>query len=388
MVLKLPIYLDYHATTPLDERVLQAMLPFLRENFGNAASTEHRFGWVAEEAVASARESVAHCLGASKSREILFTSGATESNNLAILGAARAYHKKGNHLVTLETEHKAVLDPCRAWEKQGGRVTRMKVDSRGLLSLEALAAAIEPDTVLVSVMAANNEIGVLQPLEAIGSMTRERGVLFHTDATQAVGKIPIDVGRCGIDLLSLSGHKVYGPKGVGALYVSRARPRVKLEPLQYGGGHEQGMRSGTLNVASIVGLAKALDISCAEMNEETRRVGELRQQLLVGIRTHLNGVLVNGDLAQRLPGNLNLYFPGVTIDKLVREIYAEIAVSTGAACTSASPEPSHVLKALDPEGDRAIRSVRFGLGRFTTSAEIDHVIQRFATARALAHLTH
>ncbi|MDJ0834960.1 MAG: aminotransferase class V-fold PLP-dependent enzyme [Acidobacteriota bacterium] len=383
---QLPIYLDNQATTPLDERVLDTMMPYLRGSFGNAASTEHRFGWVAEEAVKQAREITARCIGAESGRNIIFTSGATESNNLAILGAARQYARKGRHLITVVTEHKAVLDPCLAWEAEGGKVTRLGVDRDGLIDLNELDEAITEETVLVSVMAANNEIGVLQPIEDIGNMTRAHGVLFHTDATQAVGKIPIDVDKANIDLLSLSAHKIYGPKGAGALYVRRKRPRVSLKPLQYGGGHEQGMRSGTLNVPGIVGLGAALERASETMEEEAERLRYLRDRLLTGVRAGLEGVEVNGHPQQRLPGNLNLYFPGVALEKLIREIYADIAVSTGAACTSASPEPSHVLLALEPEGKRAMASVRFGIGRFNTTEEIDYVIERLTRAKALRSL--
>ena len=385
MTVERPVYLDNHATTPLDPRVLDAMLPYLRDRFGNAASTEHRFGWVAEEAVRLAREQTAAAIGA-RPAGLIFTSGATESNNLAILGAARRYGRKGNHLITVVTEHKAVLDPCAAWEAAGGSVTRLPVGENGLISLEQLEAAITEETVLVSVMAANNEIGVLQPLAEIGAITRARGALFHTDATQAVGKIPLDVDAMHIDLLSLSGHKIYGPKGVGALFVRRRQPRVSLEPLQYGGGHERGMRSGTLNVPGIVGLGKAAELAVAERAEEAARLRVLRTRLLHGIREILPEVIVNGDPERRLPGNLSLYFPGVALEKLIREIYADLAVSTGAACTSASPEPSHVLAALTPEGARAEASVRFGLGRFTTVDEIDFAVACITGASALAYL--
>jgi len=385
LTLERPVYLDNHATTPLDPRVLDAMMPYFRDRFGNAASTEHRYGWVAEEAVRLAREQTAGAIGA-KPETLVFTSGATESNNLAILGAMRRYGRKGNHLISVVTEHKAVLDPCAAWEAMGGRVTLLPVGEDGLISLDELASAITDETVLVSVMAANNEIGVLQPLAEIGAITRAHNVLFHSDATQAVGKVPIDVDAMKIDLLSMSGHKVYGPKGVGALFVRRKQPRVGLEPRQYGGGHERGMRSGTLNVPGVVGLGKAVALAVDEMDEEAEKLAALRDRLLEGIRAAMPDVVVNGDLARRLPNNLSLYFPKVALEKLIRETYADLAVSTGAACTSANPEPSHVLAALTPDGARAEHSVRFGLGRFTSEAEIEYAVECVTGAAALAHL--
>lgn len=381
-----PIYMDHNATTPLDERVLDAMMPYLRGDFGNPASTEHRYGWVAEDAVKRARAQIAEDLGAQAPREIIFTSGATESNNLAILGVMRRYSRKGAHLITARTEHKAILDPCRAWEAEGGTVTYLDVDQDGLIDMDQLEAAVTDETVLVSIMAANNEIGVLQPVAQIGRLCRARGVLFHSDATQAVGKVPLHVDQDHIDLLSLSAHKLYGPKGVGVLYVRRKQPRVSLQPLQYGGGHELGMRSGTLNVPGIVGLAHALRLCMEERDEEATRLHHLRSRLQNGIQEHLPDVLVNGSLTKRTPGNLNLYFPNVDLAKLIQEIYGRVAVSTGAACTSASPQPSHVLKALTADGRRAAASVRFGLGRHNTEAQVDQVIHIFIHAVALAHL--
>ena len=384
MAASLPIYMDYQATTPLDGRVLQAMLPFFSKHFGNAASTEHRFGWEAEEAVAQARAKVCNALNASHPREIIFTSGATEANNLAILGALRAYRRKGNHLVTVCTEHKAVLDPCRWWEKEGGKVTYLPVDTAGLVTPEQVEAALRPETVMISVMLANNEIGVIQPLSEIGAIARRTGVLFHSDAAQAVGKVPVDVAEMGIHLLSVSAHKFYGPKGVGALYVRGKNPRVALQPLVYGGGHERGLRSGTLNVAGIVGLGKAMELAMAEMEDESKRLLDLRNRLWRGLQG-IPGILMNGDSDRRLPGNLNISLPGIDNARLIREIYSDLAVSSGAACTSASPEPSHVLRAL-PDGEtRASSCLRLGLGRFSTEEEVDFAAGRIARAfRALS----
>lgn len=379
-----PIYLDNHATTALDPRVLDGMMPYLRNEYGNASSTEHRFGWVAEEAVDGARKAVAEALGASAASEIIFTSGATESNNIALWGVARAYGRKGNHLVTLATEHKAILDPIAAWQQQGGTATVVPVQSNGLVDLNRLAEAITDETILVSVMYANNEIGVIQPMREIGSLAAEKGVLFHSDATQAVGKIPVSVAKSGIHLLSLSAHKFYGPKGVGALYVRRRGPRVTLKPLVQGGGHERGWRSGTLNVPGIVGLGSALKLAMEEMETEGVRLAALRDRLWQGLQDRFQGILLNGDLERRLPGNLNVAFPQLPVADLVREIYAEVAVSTGAACTSANPQPSHVLAALESApNERASCSIRFGLGRFNTAEEIERVLQLFHQAKAL-----
>lgn len=380
-----PIYLDHHATTPLDPRVLDAMMPYLREEFGNAASAEHRYGWVAEEAVALARKAVAAAIGAKSESEIIFTSGATESDNLAILGAARANRGRGDHLITLATEHKAVLDPVQAWAREGGRVTVLPVEPNGRVDLERLRQALDERTLLVSIMLANNEIGVIQPLAEIGALLAERGVLLHCDATQAFGKIPIDVEAMGIHLLSLSAHKLYGPKGVGALYVRRRNPRVALQPLLYGGGHERGLRSGTLNVPGIVGLAEATRLALAEMSAEQTRIAGMRDTLLAGLRAIYPTMLLNGDPEQRLAGNLNLAFPELDVAILVKELYGELALSTGAACTSAQPEPSHVLQAIETRpGERASSSIRIGIGRFNTQAELERVLERLAQAKALA----
>lgn len=370
-----PIYLDHHATTPLDHRVLDAMMPYLKEEFGNAASSEHRYGWVAEEAVKKARESLASHLNA-RGREIIFTSGATESNNLAIFGVAERYSAKGSHIITVASEHKAVLDPVAAWVRRGGKATILPVGEDGLLNPDDLRKAIQTDTILISVMAANNEIGVLQPVAEIGAIAREAGILFHSDATQAVGKIPIDVQSMHIDLLSLSAHKFYGPKGVGALFINRRRPRVQLVPRFEGGGHENGFRSGTLNVAGIVGLAEALALCMDGMDGERVRLASLRDDLLQGLRAIRPDLIVNGHLEQRLAGNLNICFPGLDVAKLMPTIYAKVAVSSGAACTSATPEPSHVLRALG--GDRAMSSIRFGLGRGTTLEEIQQTLAVFS----------
>lgn len=376
--MKLPIYLDYHATTPVDPRVLEAMLPYFTEKFGNAASRNHRFGWEAEACVEHCRETIAGFLGADPS-EILFTSGATESDNLAILGAARMNGRKGKHLITAATEHKAVLDACAAWEREGGEVTTLRVDSQGLIDLDELRRAIRPDTVLLSIMMANNEIGVIQPVEAIGAIAREREVLFHTDATQAVGKLPVDVEALHIDLMSFTAHKIYGPKGIGGLYVRKRKPRVRLAPLFHGGGHERGMRSGTLNVPGIVGLAAALRLSVENMKEEQTRLAALRDHLVQGLRAQLDEVVLNGHPSQRLAGNLNISFAFVEGEGLMMGI-PEIAVSSGSACTSASLEPSYVLRALGVGDELAHSSLRFGLGRFTTLEEIDFTIERVSKA--------
>lgn len=373
--MKTPIYLDNHATTPVDPRVLAAMLPYFTEKFGNAASRNHSYGWESEAAVDSAREQIAKLIHASSPREIVFTSGATESDNLAIKGVADAYSQKGNHIVTCVTEHKAVLDCCKVLEKHGYRVTYLPVDGHGLIDLERFQAALTDKTILISLMAANNEIGTLQPVQEIGRLAKAKGILFHTDATQAVGKIPVNVEAMGIDLLSLTAHKMYGPKGVGALYVRLTKPRVKLSPMMDGGGHERGMRSGTLNVPGIVGLGEACEIAQKEMAAEAEQLIALRERLKNGILGQLDEVYVNGHPTERLPGNLNMSFAYVEGESLLMAL-KEIAVSTGSACTSASLEPSYVLKAIGLEDELAHTSIRFGLGRFNSAEQIDYTIQR------------
>ena len=376
-MIKTPIYLDNHATTPVDPRVLAAMLPYFTEQFGNASSKNHPFGWEAEAAVDSAREQVAKLIGAGSAREIVFTSGATESDNLAIKGVAQAYRERGNHIVTCATEHKAVLDSCKALEKQGFKVTYLRVQTNGLLDLQRLEESLTDETILVSIMAANNEIGTIQPVEEIGRLTRKKGILFHTDATQAVGKIPINVDKMAIDLLSLTAHKIYGPKGVGALYVRGEKPRVKVMPMLDGGGHERGMRSGTLNVPGIVGLGIACELGQKEMGGEAERLMGLRERLRTGLVQQLEDVYINGDPVKRLPGNLNMSFAYIDGESLMMGL-KEIAVSTGSACTSASLEPSHVLKALGLDDSLAHASIRFGVGRFNTAEEIEYTIGRVA----------
>jgi len=371
------IYLDHHATTPVDPRVLEAMLPYFGPRFGNAASRSHRFGWEAEKAVEQARRRIAELAGGT-AREIVFTSGATESVNLALKGAMEACRQRGNHLVTVATEHKAVLDTVRRLERSGCRATVLACRTDGLLDLESLEKAIRPETVLVSVMQANNEIGVIQPAGAIGGLCRSRGVLFHSDAAQALGKIPVNVVEDKIDLLSLSAHKLYGPKGIGALYVRRS---VALAPQMDGGGHESGLRSGTLNVPAIVGFGAACALAADEMEAESSRVGKLRDRLLAHLTAGLDGVRVNGSVAHRLPGNLNLGFAGVDAEALLMSL-PEIALSTGSACSSASVEPSHVLRALGLSDAQARSSVRFGLGRFNTEEEIDYAAGRIVEAVA------
>jgi cysteine desulfurase len=419
-MLKLPIYMDNHATTPLDPRVLEAMMPYLREDFGNAASRNHVFGWKAEAAVEQARTQVAALIGASE-KEIVFTSGATESDNLALKGALEFYRDKGDHLITLKTEHKAILDSAKRLERMrqdrveelrllrlselaqddvtadnadalavkynldedqvlrrwtakvhtGARVTYLEVRTDGLVDLDALRAAITDKTVLVSIMLANNEVGVVQPMEAIGRLCREKGVLFHTDAVQGVGKVPFDVNAMNVDLASLTAHKIYGPKGVGALYIRR-KPRVRIAPSIDGGGHERGMRSGTLNVAAIVGFGKAAELARLEMASESRRLLALRERLRNKLTSELDMVTVNGTLEHRLPGNLNVSFACVEGEALMMAI-KDVAVSSGSACTSASLEPSYVLRALGVEEDMAHSSIRFGIGRFNTEEEVDFV---------------
>ncbi|HXG91166.1 MAG TPA: IscS subfamily cysteine desulfurase [Blastocatellia bacterium] len=374
MALKLPIYMDNHATTPCDPRVFETMAPYFTEIFGNAASRNHQFGWAAEEAVENARKQVADLIGAT-SKEIVFTSGATESDNLAIKGVAEMYYEKGDHIITVVTEHKAVLDACKKLEKRGFKVTYLPVASDGLISPDDVKNAITDKTILVSVMLANNEIGVIQPIAEIGRVCKERGVLFHTDATQGIGKVPFNVNEFNVDLVSISAHKMYGPKGVGALYVRRKNPRVQLTPIIDGGGHERGMRSGTLNVTGIVGLGKACEIAKAEMGEESEKLLRLRERLRTGIMNEIPEVYVNGSLDRRLPGNLNVSFAYVEGESLLMGIN-DIAVSSGSACTSASLEPSYVLKALGVGEELAHSSIRFGLGRFNTEEEVDYTIGR------------
>jgi cysteine desulfurase len=374
MAPKLPIYMDNHATTPVDPRVLETMLPFFGDRFGNAASRNHVFGWKAEEAVENARDQVARLINASP-KEIIFTSGATESDNLAIKGVAEMYREKGNHIITQATEHKAVLDPCKRLEKYGYEVTYLPVQKDGRIDLEQLRAAITPKTILITIMYANNEIGVIQPVAEIGKIAKEHGILFHTDGVQAVGKIPVDVQKDGIHLMSISGHKIYGPKGVGALYVRRKNPRVQLAAQIDGGGHERGMRSGTLNVPGIVGLGKACEICNQEMAVEAVRMAKLRDRLKEGIMSRLDEVYPNGSAEHHLPNNLNLSFAYVEGESLLMGIN-DVAVSSGSACTSATLEPSYVLKALGVGEDLAHTSIRFGLGRFNNEAEVDYVVDR------------
>ncbi|KWI50464.1 cysteine desulfurase [Burkholderia pseudomultivorans] len=365
-----PIYMDYSATTPVDPRVVEKMVPFLHAQFGNPASRSHSYGWEAEQAVEEARAHVAALLGADP-REIVWTSGATEGNNLAIKGAAHFYQGRGKHIVTVKTEHKAVLDTCRELERQGFELTYLDVQQNGLLDLDALQQALRADTILVSVMLANNETGVIQPVAEIGAICRARGIVFHCDAVQAAGKIPVDVNALNVDLLTVTAHKVYGPKGIGALYVRR-KPRVRIEAQMHGGGHERGMRSGTLPTHQIVGMGEAFRLAKEEMETESRRVGALRDRLLAGLST-LDEVYVNGDLTQRIPHNLNVSFNFVEGESLIMGIKG-VAVSSGSACTSASLEPSYVLRALGRSDELAHSSIRFTLGRFTTEAEVDDVI--------------
>jgi cysteine desulfurase len=375
-MLKRPIYMDNHATTPVDPRVLAAMLPYFSETFGNAASRNHPFGWAAEEAVDRARDQIATLLNA-KSKEIIFTSGATESDNLAIKGVVEFYKERGNHVITCVTEHKAVLDTCKALERQGkASVTYLPVDRYGMVDPEAVRQAITDKTVLLSLMYANNEIGTIHPIGAIGKIAKDKGVLFHCDATQGVGKVPVDVERDGIDLLSLTAHKIYGPKGCGALYVRAKGPRVRLSPLLDGGGHERGMRSGTLNVPGIVGLGKACELCGQEMEGEAAKLLALRTRLYEGLTKELEEVYLNGHPTQRLAGNLNLSFSYVEGESFLMGVNQDIALSSGSACTSATLEPSYVLKALGVGEELAHTSIRFGLGRFNTAEEVEYVIGR------------
>jgi cysteine desulfurase len=375
--MKLPIYMDYHATTPVDPRVVEAMLPYFTRQFGNAASRNHAFGWEAEEAVESARAQIADLIGANP-KEIIFTSGATESNNLAIKGIAEMYREKGNHIITCVTEHKAVIDTCKKLEKQGARVTYLPVQKDGRISLDELRAAITDKTILITIMTANNEIGVLQPVAEIGAIAKEKGILFHTDAVQAAGKIPFSVNDNKVDLASISAHKMYGPKGVGALFVRRRNPRVLLAEQINGGGHERGMRSGTLNVPGIVGMGAAAALAKAEMPTESARLRQLRDRLNAQLHANLDELYINGSMEHRLPHNLNVSFAYVEGESLLMGIN-DVAVSSGSACTSASLEPSYVLKALGAGDDLAHSSIRFGLGRWTSEAEVDYVVDKLTT---------
>jgi cysteine desulfurase len=381
-----PIYLDHHATTPVDPRVLAAMLPYFTEHFGNPTSITHQYGWAADAAVSQSRASLALAIGASP-EEIVFTSGATEANNLAIKGVAETYVSKGQHLVTLQTEHNAILDPCHYLESLGFSVTYLPVQSDGIVDLDLLKNAIRTDTILVSVMAANNEIGVLQPLAEIGKICKEREVLFHTDAAQAIGKIPLDVNLLNIDLLSLTAHKVYGPKGIGALYVRRRQPRVKLSPQLHGGGHERGMRSGTLYPPQIVGFARAVELALADIDINTEKLMTLRDRLYSHL-SQIDGIYLNGHPTQRLAGNLNISVAGVDGNALLLGLQPTVALSSGAACSSTKVAPSHVLKALGRSDSLAYAALRFGIGHTNTTAEIDRVgtatIETIQSLRKLA----
>ena len=371
-----PIYMDNQATTPMDPRVLEAMLPYFTDKFGNAASRNHPFGWAAEEAVDTAREQIAKLIGA-KGKEIIFTSGATESDNLAIKGVVEFYKDKGHHVITCVTEHKAVLDTCKALERSGkAQVTYLGVDQYGMVDPEAVRQAISDKTILISLMYANNEIGTLHPIREIGKLAKEKGILFHCDATQGVGKVPLNVDSEGIDLLSMTAHKIYGPKGCGALYVRAKGPRVRLTPLIDGGGHERGMRSGTLNVPGIVGFGKACELCGQELESEAARLIALRTRLYEGLSSKLEEVYLNGHPTQRLPGNLNVSFSYVEGESFLMGVNHDIALSSGSACTSATLEPSYVLKALGVGEELAHTSIRFGLGRFNTAEEVDYVIGR------------
>jgi cysteine desulfurase len=376
MAVKLPIYMDNHATTPVDPRVVETMLPYFTEKFGNAASRNHSFGWAGEEAVETARAQVASLIGATP-KEIIFTSGATESDNLMIKGVAEMYREKGNHIITQAIEHKAVLDTCKRLEKYGYEVTYLPVQKDGRVDPEDVRKAITPKTILITIMYANNEIGVINPMAEIGKIAKEHGIIFAVDGVQAVGKIPVDVQKDNIDLLSISGHKIYGPKGVGALYVRRRNPRVQLSASIDGGGHERGMRSGTLNVTGIAGLGKACEIAQQDMPKEAERLRGLRDRLRKGLEAKLDEVFINGSMEYRLPNNLNMSFAYVEGESLLMGIN-DIAVSSGSACTSATLEPSYVLKALGVGEDLAHTSIRFGLGRFNTEEEVDYVVEKMA----------
>jgi cysteine desulfurase len=386
MPVKLPIYMDNHATTPVDPRVLETMLPYFSENFGNAASRNHAFGWKAEEGVEHAREQVAKLIGATP-KEIIWTSGATESNNLAIKGVAEMYREKGNHIITEVTEHKAVLDTCKRLEKYGYEVTYLPVQKEGRVDVDDVRKAITPRTILLTIMYANNEIGVVQPIAELGALAKEKGVFFHVDGVQAAGKIPVDVNKDNIDLLSVSGHKLYGPKGVGGLYVRRRNPRVQLAAIIDGGGHERGMRSGTLNVTGIVGFGKACELCLEEMPTESVRLRGMRDRLKEKIFGELDEIYVNGSMTHRLPHNLNISFAYVEGESMLMGIN-DVAVSSGSACTSATLEPSYVLKALGVGEDLAHTSIRFGLGRFNTEEEVDYVAARvIETVKRLRELS-
>jgi len=369
--MKLPIYMDYQATTPVDKRVLEAMMPYFMEKFGNAASRNHSYGWEAEKAIDEARELIAQAIAAA-AREIIFTSGATESNNIALKGIAEMYASRGDHIITVKTEHPAILDTAARLERQGKRVTYLPVQKDGIIDLDKLRRAITDKTILISIMAVNNEIGVIQPMAEIGKIAREHGVIFHTDATQALGKIPLDVNSMNIDLMSFSGHKIYGPKGIGGLYVRRRNPRIRCAPLLDGGGHERGMRSGTLNVPGIVGFGKAVALAMEEMDSETVRLTGLREKLKNTIMSQLDEVYLNGHPEKRIPGNLNISFAYVEGESLLMEM-DDVALSSGSACTSATLDASHVLNALGVDDELAHSSIRFGMGRFTTEEEIDYV---------------
>ena len=374
-MLKKPVYMDNHATTRVDQRVLDAMLPYFTEKFGNAASRNHSFGWEAEEAVSRSREQIAALIGA-KSKEIIFTSGATESDNLAIKGVVEFYKDKGNHIISCVTEHKAVLDSCRALERAGkATVTYLPVDKYGMVDPDAVRRAITDKTVLITIMWANNEIGTIHPIAEIGKIAKEKGIVFHTDAVQAIGKVPVDFEKAGVDLASITAHKIYGPKGIGALYVRSKGPRVRITPQMDGGGHERGMRSGTLNVPGIVGLGAACEIAGKEMPDEAQRLIQLRSQLQAGLFERLDEIYVNGHPTERLPGNLNVSFAYVEGESLLMGIN-DIAVSSGSACTSATLEPSYVIRALGIDDELAHSSIRFGLGRFNTLEEVDYVTDR------------
>ncbi len=384
--MKLPNYLDNHATTPVDPRVLETMIPYFTDNFGNAASRNHLFGWQAEEAVEVARAEIAKLIGATP-KEIIFTSGATESDNLAIMGVVEMYKEKGNHIITSTIEHKAILDTCKYLEQHGCKVTYVSVDKTGRVNAEDVRAAITDKTILISVMFANNEIGTIQPIAEIGKIAKEKGVIFHTDAVQAIGKVQVDVEEMGVDLLSLSAHKMYGPKGIGGLYIRRKAPRVRLAEQIHGGGHERGMRSGTLNVPAIVGFGKAAELARTLMPEESKRLAALRDKMHRAIMKAIPDVYLNGHPVHRLPNNLNLSFAYVEGESMIMGM-KELAVSSGSACTSASLEPSYVLKAIGVGEDLAHTSIRFGLGRFTTEEEVDFAIHKvIETATRLRELS-
>lgn len=376
-MIKIPIFLDYQSTTPVDPRVLEAMLPYFSQEFGNAASKNHAFGWNAMKKVDWGRVQIARLINASPS-EIIFTSGATESNNIALKGVFEMYKEKGNHIITQVTEHKAVLDSCKYLESLGAKITYLPVDASGRIRIDDLNKAITDKTILISIMFANNEIGTLQPIQEIGHIAKIDHVLFHVDAAQAAGRVPIDVEKLGIDILSLSAHKMYGPKGIGVLYVREKNPRVRLSPVIHGGGHERGFRSGTLNVPGIVGFGKAAEIAIKEMSAEVEKLTSLRDKLYTGITRELDHVQLNGHSTERLCNNLNLSFGFADSESLMKVLCEEVAVSSGSACSTGNPEPSHVLKALGLPEDRIQSSIRFGLGRFTTDEEIEYTIKRVA----------